>query len=249
MGSHLNGVDSHNQTGFEPAVASHLNRSDSDAQDIENKGSDSNAGGSSNLFVSSSTTHLDEQDPNVLSFEDTHSHLAVVDAHKLSGSNPVSPPHPSEPNPGTQDVENFATHVHDVSFVGMSRFDSAVSHLSEAEEQAKQVSTSYECGMEKLDGSLCHDTFATPTSWRQHQLASVHMRPMPCPFCHSTTAWQPRSLLKHVQKHHQEKLWTNFRCQICSSGQPDSLQTLEAHVRKWYRDLSLQKRYDVTRGF
>lgn len=250
-------MHSRNSTVLEPVDTSHLNGPgpDSGAQDAESTSFDSNAVYPSNLFVSSSTPHLVQQDSYALAFEITNSHLPGVDAHQLSGSEPVSPPHPAEPNPGTQAVDNSARHVHDVLPTGISRFDSAVSDLSEAEQQSNvpsasaQVPTRYVCDINNLDGSPCLKTFASSASRRQHQVASVHMRPMPCPFCSNTRHWQSQNLLKHVRKHHQERLWTDFRCQICSSRLPDSLRALAAHVGVWHRDLSLQERYDVTRGF
>jgi hypothetical protein len=164
------------------------------------------------------------------------------------------PQHPDEPGSDSQDIGSAAIDVHDVLSATIARFDSAASDLKDTEEGASMTSASaqaptrYRCGVKRLDGSLCHATFAHRTAVSRHQKTSAHMRLVLCPFCPGPLRQPPRLLL-HVQKYHPEKLWTHFRCWVCGSEKLISLKNLGLHVHRYHKNLSLEKRYNATRGF
>jgi hypothetical protein len=192
--------------------------------------------------------HLIDVDPCELAA------LEPVSTSHLDEQDPVSTPCLDEPDFDTQDIESAAIHAHDVSPVDTARFDSAALHLEHAGKGASVLSASaqahrrFRCGMNRRDGSLCHETFATRYRMHQHQSSSAHIHPVPCPFCQGRLR-QPRSLFSHVQKFHPEKLWTNYRCRVCGSEKLSTLWGLVLHVWRYHEELSLQERYNVTRGF
>jgi hypothetical protein len=192
-------------------------------------------------------------------------HLIDVDPRELTALEPVSTPHLDEQEPvntpcldepdfDTQDIGSAVIHVHGVLPVDTARFDSAALHLNDARKGASvpsayaQAPKRFRCGMNRRDGRLCHETFVTRKRMHQHQNSSTHIHPIPCPFCQGQLR-QPRSLLSHVQKFHPEKLWTDYRCRICGSERLTSLWGLVLHVWRYHEGLSLQERYNVTRGF
>jgi hypothetical protein len=180
--------------------------------------------------------------------------LEPVSTPHLDEQDPVSTPCLDEPDFDTQDIGSAAIHVHGVLPVDTARFDSSALHLSDARKGASVLSSPaqapkrFRCGMNRRDGRLCHETFATRYRMHLHQSSSAHIHPVPCPFCQGRLR-QPRSLFSHVQKFHSEKLWTNYRCCICGSEKLISLWELVLHVWRYHEGLSLQERYNVTRGF
>lgn len=279
MDSHSNGVDPHNQAVPKPVGTSHLDEPDSHTQDIENtdlhlKSVDS---GSPIVYESVCFSHLDFQDPdpdaqdirntsrdsnavdtrNLFvsdTFDTLHLNESASNAPDVERIEPVGRPHSTKPDPGARDLEDFATHVHDVSPVRISRSNSAASKFSEAEEVMNVTAGSvrdsaiFVCGMNRLDGSLCHEAFANSASRSRHQTTPVHMRSAPCPSCPSERFWQSLILEAHVKEHHRDKLWTDFRCRICGSKRTATLRGLRYHVGRHHKSLSIEARYDATRG-
>jgi hypothetical protein len=192
------------------------------------------------------------------------SHLNGVDPRILTATKFVSTPHLVQPDldesdlnkPGlyTEDIESAAIDVRDVSPATVARYDSAALVLKAAEEGPiatrvyMQVLKRYKCGTKRLDGSLCHETFAHKREVYQHQKTSARMRSVPCPFCEGRLR-RPPGLLVHVQNLHPEKLWTDFRCRVCGIGGISTMVGLGLHIRRNHEGLSLEKRYNATRGF
>jgi hypothetical protein len=237
MGPHLNGVNPRNLTV--PNTFSTLRRVELDpgAQNIENM--DFRLYGvelrSFNVSEPLSTPHLDESAPHTQDVENVGSLSDRVDPPNPTVSTPVSTTHLVEPDPGAQDVESTATDIQAVPPPGIT-----VEEVDTTAASA-QAPTIYRCDKARLDGNPCHATFASRGNLRKHQLASVHTRPVPCPFC-PDGPWQPPSLLEHVKESHAEKLWTDFRCRICGSDEPYTLFTLSHHMSRHHGGLSTEER-------
>jgi hypothetical protein len=215
------------------------------------------------------TLYLDEPDPGAQNVEDMEFRLCGVEPRGLNVSEPLSTPHLDESAPDTQDVENVGslsdrvdppnptvsaptTHLvepdPDAQDVESTATDiQAVPPPGITEEEADttaasaQAPTIYRCDKARLDGSPCHATFARRAILRRHQLASVHTRPAPCPFC-PDRLWQLTGLLEHVKDAHAEELWTDFRCRICGSDEPHNLCALGVHMSRHHGGLSTEER-------
>jgi hypothetical protein len=174
--------------------------------------------------TSVSTSHLAQSDLDEPDFDVPGLYTQDLDEPDLKG--PIS---------DTQDIECAATNIHDVIPATIARYDSAASNLRDTDEGPNATPTSsqapkrYRCGIGRLDGSPCHETFALKEKVYRHQKTSAHMRSVLCPFCPGRSR-QPPTLFLHVQKLHPEKLWTDFRCRLCRSGRIYSMVGLGVHV-------------------
>jgi hypothetical protein len=179
----------------------------------------------------------------------------------VPGPNELRPDEPGpdpryldEPGPDSQDIGSAAIDVHDRLPAIVARYDPAASDRKNAEEgpittrASTQAPKRYKCGIKRLDGSPCHATFTQKREVYQHQKTAAHMRSLPCPFCPAKPR-QPITLLLHVQKLHPEKLWTDFRCRVCGVGGIFTMVGLAIHLRRYHGGLSLEQRYNATRGF